>query len=48
MQEPELDKNVQILYEKWLDGKNSDKKTAMLHTSYHAVEKSSNALNIKW
>ncbi|KOB67841.1 putative cytosolic Fe-S cluster assembly factor [Operophtera brumata] len=36
------------LYAEWLDGRDSDKARAMLHTTYHAVEKSDIALNIKW
>ncbi|KAL0893550.1 hypothetical protein ABMA27_013740 [Loxostege sticticalis] len=36
------------LYSEWLDGKDSDKAKAILHTGYHAVEKSDIALNIKW
>ncbi|KAM3961776.1 putative cytosolic Fe-S cluster assembly factor GL21135 [Aphomia sociella] len=39
---------VRKLYTDWLDGKDSDKSKAMLHTGYHAVEKSDIALNIKW
>jgi iron only hydrogenase large subunit-like protein len=45
---PEEDKTVRELYEGWLGGQESDKCTAILHTQYHAVEKTSNALNIKW
>ncbi|XP_055878060.1 cytosolic iron-sulfur assembly component 3-like [Biomphalaria glabrata] len=41
-------KPVKELYEKWLGGKGSQKAYAMLHTQYHAVEKSNNAINIKW
>ncbi|XP_013197617.2 probable cytosolic Fe-S cluster assembly factor GL21135 [Amyelois transitella] len=36
------------LYTDWLDGRDSDKAKAMLHTGYHAVEKTDIALNIKW
>ncbi|KAK7790273.1 hypothetical protein R5R35_012639 [Gryllus longicercus] len=39
---------VKELYNHWLGGSTSDKKTAMLHTDYHAVEKMNTALNIKW
>ncbi|XP_052759047.1 probable cytosolic Fe-S cluster assembly factor GL21135 [Galleria mellonella] len=39
---------VRRLYADWLDGRDSDKARAMLHTRYHAVEKSDIALNIKW
>ncbi|KAJ3639403.1 hypothetical protein Zmor_002764 [Zophobas morio] len=45
---PEEDKVVKELYEGWLGGLESDKCTALLHTQYHAVEKTTNALNIKW
>ncbi|XP_072943825.1 probable cytosolic Fe-S cluster assembly factor GL21135 [Epargyreus clarus] len=36
------------LYAHWLHGQDSDKARAMLHTTYHAVEKNDIALNIKW
>jgi len=36
------------LYTDWLEGKDSDKARHSLHTQYHAVEKMSTALNIKW
>ncbi|XP_054281049.1 probable cytosolic Fe-S cluster assembly factor GK14772 isoform X2 [Macrosteles quadrilineatus] len=39
---------VEVLYKTWLQGRHSDKTKAMLHTTYHALEKNSNALNIKW
>ncbi|XP_050307953.1 probable cytosolic Fe-S cluster assembly factor AGAP009023 [Anthonomus grandis grandis] len=45
---PEENKMVNSLYENWLGGQESDKSSAVLHTQYHAVEKSHNALNIKW
>ncbi|XP_063619986.1 probable cytosolic Fe-S cluster assembly factor GI11683 [Cydia splendana] len=45
---PAENKLVRRLYTEWLDGRDSDKARAMLHTSYHAVEKSDVALNIKW
>lgn len=45
---PAENKLVRKLYAEWLDGKDSDKAKAMLHTNYHAVEKSDIALNIKW
>ncbi|XP_075969136.1 putative cytosolic Fe-S cluster assembly factor GL21135 [Anticarsia gemmatalis] len=45
---PSDNKLVRKLYAEWLDGKDSDKAAAMLHTNYHAVEKSDIALNIKW
>lgn len=36
------------IYNQFLDGVDSDKTGTLLHTSYHAVEKMSTALNIKW
>ncbi|KAH9634806.1 hypothetical protein HF086_012220 [Spodoptera exigua] len=45
---PADSKLVRKLYADWLDGRDSDKAKAMLHTTYHAVEKSDIALNIKW
>lgn len=40
--------NVTKIYEDFLGGAGSDKSRELLHTSYHAVEKMSTALNIKW
>ncbi|KAI8435348.1 hypothetical protein MSG28_003673 [Choristoneura fumiferana] len=45
---PEDNQLVRRLYSEWLHGRDSDKAKAMLHTTYHAVEKSDVALNIKW
>uniref|UniRef100_A0A1B6JNZ4 Iron hydrogenase small subunit domain-containing protein n=1 Tax=Homalodisca liturata TaxID=320908 RepID=A0A1B6JNZ4_9HEMI len=45
---PEENPLTDLLYKNWLQGCHSDKSKAMLHTFYHALEKSSNALNIKW
>lgn len=39
---------VSKLYSQWLDGQDSDKAQALLHTEYHAVEKMDMPLNIKW
>lgn len=39
---------VHRLYAQWLGGVGSPKAEAMLHTSYHEVEKMTNALAIKW
>ncbi|XP_063700453.1 probable cytosolic Fe-S cluster assembly factor GJ13047 [Culicoides brevitarsis] len=44
---PDNDETRQI-YNTFLGGVNSDKAKALLHTSYHAVEKMNTALNIKW
>ncbi|XP_026277190.1 probable cytosolic Fe-S cluster assembly factor GI11683 [Frankliniella occidentalis] len=45
---PKLNPLVHEIYTNWLGGAGSDKSSANLHTSYHAVEKMSTALNIKW
>lgn len=45
---PEQSEIVKELYDKWLGGQDSDKVNAILHTQYHAIEKATNALNIKW
>ncbi|XP_063821474.1 probable cytosolic Fe-S cluster assembly factor GL21135 [Ostrinia nubilalis] len=42
------DRAARRLYAEWLDGRDSDKAKAVLHTAYHAVEKADIALNIKW
>ena len=39
---------VEQLYNTWLGGPSTDKAAAMLHTSYHEVEKMTNTLAIKW
>jgi len=39
---------VQRLYTDWLGGQDTETALKHLHTSYHAVEKMSGALNIKW
>ncbi|BFF94009.1 probable cytosolic Fe-S cluster assembly factor GL21135 [Drosophila madeirensis] len=36
------------IYAEFLDGAHTEKSNELLHTSYHAVEKLSTALNIKW
>lgn len=36
------------IYSNFLGGQYSEKSKALLHTSYHAVEKMNTALNIKW
>lgn len=38
----------QKMYSTFFGGYQSDKAATLLHTKYHAVEKVSNALNIKW
>lgn len=37
-----------MIYKEFLNGSHSDKAKALLHTTYHAVEKMNTALNIKW
>lgn len=44
---PDNKENKEI-YEKFFDGCSSEKTQELLHTSYHAVEKMSSALIIKW
>ncbi|XP_070579803.1 cytosolic Fe-S cluster assembly factor narfl-like [Ptychodera flava] len=39
---------VEKLYTEWLGGADSEKARTMLHTQYHAVEKATSALNLKW
>lgn len=41
-------KFIEELYKTWLGDEDSDKCNAILNTSYHAIEKNVNALNIKW
>ncbi|NXD82253.1 NARFL factor, partial [Halcyon senegalensis] len=45
---PEENQRVNELYERWLGGAGSEKATRVLHTRYHAVEKTSTGFNIKW
>ncbi|XP_022251204.1 cytosolic Fe-S cluster assembly factor narfl-like isoform X2 [Limulus polyphemus] len=45
---PEENTKIHELYEEWLGGIDTEKTHKLLHTQYHAVEKMSNALNIKW
>lgn len=40
--------DTQNIYNKFLDGINSDKSLSLLHTSYRMIEKNTTALNIKW
>lgn len=48
VRKPEDNKAVESLYISWLSNRDSDKSKVILHTEYHAVEKNTNALNIKW
>ncbi|XP_040491534.1 cytosolic iron-sulfur assembly component 3 isoform X2 [Ursus maritimus] len=45
---PEDAPGVQELYECWLQGEGSERAGRLLHTSYHAVEKASSSLSIRW
>ncbi|XP_006873908.1 PREDICTED: cytosolic Fe-S cluster assembly factor NARFL [Chrysochloris asiatica] len=47
-QAPEDVPGVLELYEYWLQGLGSDRAARLLHTQYHAVEKTSSSFNIKW
>jgi iron only hydrogenase large subunit-like protein len=40
--------DVKVIYEEFFGGNDSDKAQKLLHTTYHAVEKMSTALTIKW
>ncbi|OXU22119.1 hypothetical protein TSAR_004543 [Trichomalopsis sarcophagae] len=46
--DPEKNQDVADLYKTWLEGENSDKANAYLHTQYHEIEKMNIALSIKW
>ncbi|XP_027990042.2 cytosolic iron-sulfur assembly component 3 isoform X4 [Eptesicus fuscus] len=45
---PEDVPGVRELYEHWLHGEGSERASSLLHTSYHAVEKASSGLSIRW
>lgn len=42
------DTRVAELYHGWLDAVGEEKARQLLHTQYHAVEKNTNSLSIKW
>lgn len=46
--DPENNPVVKKLYNSWLDGEDSDKNLAFVHTQYHEIEKTNIALTIKW
>uniref|UniRef100_A0A4W3JSW9 Nuclear prelamin A recognition factor-like protein n=1 Tax=Callorhinchus milii TaxID=7868 RepID=A0A4W3JSW9_CALMI len=48
VQAPEVNQRVQELYHQWLNHSDSNSIEKSLHTQYHAVERTSSALNIKW
>lgn len=45
---PEEDERITELYHTWLEGVGEERARKLLHTQYHAVEKASTGLNIKW
>lgn len=45
---PEEDTRIAELYHTWLRSVGEDRAQELLHTQYHAVEKSTNGLAIKW
>ncbi|XP_065109016.1 cytosolic Fe-S cluster assembly factor narfl isoform X2 [Paramisgurnus dabryanus] len=45
---PEEDKQVAELYHSWLESVGEEKAKQLLHTQYHAIEKNTTSLSIKW
>uniref|UniRef100_A0A8C9ANF8 Cytosolic iron-sulfur assembly component 3 n=1 Tax=Prolemur simus TaxID=1328070 RepID=A0A8C9ANF8_PROSS len=45
---PEDAPGVRELYGRWLQGEDSERAGRLLHTQYHAVEKASSGLSIRW
>lgn len=45
---PKEDARVAELYHTWLESVGEEGARQLLHTQYHAVEKSTNGLTIKW
>uniref|UniRef100_A0A7N5ZZP4 Nuclear prelamin A recognition factor-like protein n=1 Tax=Anabas testudineus TaxID=64144 RepID=A0A7N5ZZP4_ANATE len=45
---PEEDIHVAELYQSWLDSVGEERAKELLHTQYHAVEKMTNGLTMKW
>uniref|UniRef100_UPI00398F61A8 nuclear prelamin A recognition factor isoform X1 n=1 Tax=Pristiophorus japonicus TaxID=55135 RepID=UPI00398F61A8 len=45
---PETNMHVQMLYQEWLEGRNSTKVQEVLHRQYHALSEMSNSVDIKW
>lgn len=45
---PEDAPGVQELYQHWLHGEDSERASHLLHTQYHAVEKTNSGLSIRW
>lgn len=48
VQAPEDVAGVRELYAEWLQGEDSARARRLLHTQYHAVEKASSGLSIRW
>ncbi|KAF2076175.1 hypothetical protein CYY_002528 [Polysphondylium violaceum] len=48
MRDPQNNLVVKEIYNSWLNGYFSQDSNTKLHTEYHRIEKSTNALNIKW
>ncbi|XP_074121118.1 nuclear prelamin A recognition factor isoform X3 [Sminthopsis crassicaudata] len=48
VQLPETNTHVQRLYQEWLDGMDSPKVLAALHTTYSSAESSTDNMDIKW
>lgn len=45
---PEEDIHVAELYQSWLRSVGEERAKELLHTQYHAVEKMTNGLTMKW
>lgn len=45
---PEDDTHVAQLYQSWLHSVGEERGKELLHTKYHAVEKMTNGLTMKW
>uniref|UniRef100_A0A673MYZ1 Cytosolic Fe-S cluster assembly factor narfl-like n=1 Tax=Sinocyclocheilus rhinocerous TaxID=307959 RepID=A0A673MYZ1_9TELE len=45
---PEQDLRVAELYQSWLESVGKEKARPLLHTEYHAIEKNTSGLSIKW
>ncbi|KAM6957315.1 cytosolic Fe-S cluster assembly factor narfl [Aplochiton taeniatus] len=45
---PEEDQHVAALYQSWLQSVGEERARQLLHTQYHAVEKATNGLIVKW
>ncbi|EGW04386.1 cytosolic iron-sulfur assembly component 3 [Cricetulus griseus] len=45
---PEDAPGVQELYQHWLQGEGSEQASRLLHTQYHAVEKTNSGISIRW